>query len=158
MMQKASKFTYEREKALGEGIRELASDLRLVEPGDYAEFVRTERFANIANLVASSAELFFKPGTIFFGHSGEVDLRWDQPPTVALDMEFRHMRVNAYFRLVLEAQRAGVEITYLSFEGASVAPDENTRRLVEAIVDARLTPIPEAEELDPCATDGQRQA
>jgi hypothetical protein len=39
-----------------------------------------------------------------------------------------------------------------------VAPDENTRRLVEAIVDARLMPIPEAEELDPCATDGQRQA
>lgn len=111
MMQKASKFTYEREKALGQGVRELASDLRLVEPADYAEFVRTERFANIANLVASSAELFFKPGTIFFGHSGEVDLKWDQPPTVALDMEFRHKRVNVYFRLVLEAQRAGVEIT-----------------------------------------------
>lgn len=158
MMQKASKFTYEREKALGQGVRELASDLRLVEPADYAEFVRTERFANIANLVASSAELFFKPGTIFFGHSGEVDLKWDQPPTVALDMEFRHKRVNVYFRLVLEAQRAGVEITYLNFEGASVAPDENTRRLVEAIVDARLTPILEAEELDSCDSDSQRQA
>jgi len=85
-------------------------------------------------------------------------LKWDQPPTVALDMEFRHKRVNVYFRLVLEAQRAGVEITYLSFEGASVAPDENTRRLVEAIVDARLTPILEAEELDSCDSDSQRQA
>jgi hypothetical protein len=148
MMQKASKFTFEREKALGHGIRELASDLRLVEPADYADFVRTERFANIANLVASSAELFFKPGTIFFGHSGEVDLKWDQPPTVALDMEFRHMRVNVYFRLVLEAQRAGVEITYLAFEGASEEPDENTRRLVEAIDDARLMPIPAAEAAD----------
>ena len=35
-----------------------------------------------------------------------MDLKWDQPPTVALDMEFRHMRVNVYFRLILEAQRA----------------------------------------------------
>jgi hypothetical protein len=145
MMRQPSKYIFERERALGHGVRELASDLRLVEPGDYVNFVRTERFANIANLVASSAELFFKPGTIFFGHSGEVDLKWDQPPTVALDMEFRHMRVNVYFRLVLEAQRAGVEITYVAFEGASEEPDENTRRLVEAIADARLMPIPDAD-------------
>lgn len=144
MMRQPSKFTYEREKALGHGVRELASDLRLVEPADYVNFVRMERFANIANLVSSSAELFFKPGTIFFGHSGEVDLKWDQPPTVALDMEFRHMCVKIYFRLVLEAERAGVEITYVAFEGASEEPDENTRRLVEAIADARLLPVEDA--------------
>lgn len=60
------------------------------------------------------------------------------------------MRVNLYFRLVLEAQRAGVEITYIAFDGASEEPDENTRRLVEAIADARLMPIPEVEDLDRC--------
>ncbi|MEI9899780.1 MAG: hypothetical protein WDN31_06100 [Hyphomicrobium sp.] len=148
-MKHANRFTYEREKALGHGIRELASDLRLVEPADYISFVRTERFANIANLIASSAELFFKPGTIFFGHSGDVDVGWDQPPTVALDMEFRHQRVNVYFRLVLEDQTAGVEITYLAFDGASDEPDENTRRLVEAIADARLMPVQEPGDSEP---------
>lgn len=150
MMKQANKFTYDRERALGLGVRELASDLRLVEPGDYVNFVGTERFANIANLVSSSAELFFKPGTIFFGQSGDVELSWDRPPTVALDMEFRHMCVNVYFRLVLAAQQAGVEITYLAFEGASDEPHENTRRLVEAIADARLMPIPELDDLDAC--------
>lgn len=149
MKKQPNKFTYEREKALGYGIRELASDLRLVEPADYINFVRTERFANIANLIASSAELFFKPGTIYFGHSGDVDVSWDQPPTVALDMEFRHMRVNVYFRLVLEAQQAGVEITYVAFDGASDEPDENTQRLVDAIADARLMPIPDLDLADP---------
>lgn len=143
MMRQPSKYTFEREKALGHGVRELASDLRLVEPADYVDYVRTERFANIAHLVSSSAELFFKPGTIFFGHSGDVDLQWDQTPSVALDMEFRHMRVSVYFRLVLEAERAGVEITYVAFEGAAAEPDENTRRLVEAIADARLMPVPQ---------------
>lgn len=146
MMKRANICTFEREKALGHGVRELASDLRLVEPADYVGYVRTERFANIANLVASSAELFFKPGTICFGHSGEVDLQWGQPPAVALDMEFRHMHVNVYFRLVLEADKAGVEITYLTFEGASNVPDDNTRRLVEAINDARLIPVDEADD------------
>jgi hypothetical protein len=141
MMKQASKCTFERERALGHGIRELASELRLVEPTDYVAFVRAERFANIANLVASSAELFFKPGTISFGHAGEVDLKWGEPPSVVLDMEFRHLRVSVYFRLVLEALRAGVEITYVSFEGASDVPDENTRHLIEAIADARFAPI-----------------
>lgn len=142
MMKQASQFTYEREKALAEGVRELASDLRLVEPVDFIDFVRSERFANIANLVASSAELFFKPGTIAFGYSGDIDLHWDQTPTVALDMEFRHRHVSVYFRLVLEARQAGVEITHIAFDEASDEPDENTRRLVAAISDARLLPIP----------------
>jgi hypothetical protein len=149
MKKHSSRFTYEREKALAQGIRELASDLRLVEPVDFVSFVRMERFANIANLVASSAELFFKPGTIAFGHSGDVDVTWDQPPTVALDMEFRHRCVNVYFRLVLEAEQAAVEITHLAFDGASEEPDENTRRLIEAIADARLEPILELDDMPP---------
>lgn len=146
MKNTTSRFTYERERALGQGVRELASDLRLVEPADYISFVRTERFANIANLVASSAELFFKPGTISFGHSGDVDIGWDRMPTVALDMEFRHMQVSVYFRLVLEAQKAGVEITYVAFDGAAEEPDANTQRLVAAIADARLIPLPNSDD------------
>lgn len=155
MRKQSSKFTYEREQALGHGIRELASDLRLVEPADYINFVRMECFGNIANLVSSSAELFFKPGTIFFGHSGDVEVSWDQPPTVALDMEFRHKRVSVYFRLVLEAQSAGVEITHLAFDGASDKPDENTQRLIEAIADARLMPIPDGDDQLRAASLGQ---
>jgi hypothetical protein len=147
MMKQANQCIFEREKALGHGVRELASELRMIEPSDYVAYVRAERFANIANLVASSAEMFFKPGTIAFGHSGEVDLKWGEPPAVMLDMEFRHLHVNVYFRLVLEGQQAGVEITYVSFEEASDAPDDNTRRLVEAIADARLLPFDGADDL-----------
>ncbi|KWT67446.1 hypothetical protein [Hyphomicrobium sulfonivorans] len=147
MKSNGDRFTYDRERALGLGIRELASDLRLVEPADYITFVRTERFANIANLVASSAELFFKPGTIAFGQSGDVELSWDRQPAIALDMEFRHRSVSVYFRLILEAEQAGVEITYLTFEGAADSPDENTRRLVEALADARLDPVADFTEL-----------
>ena len=41
---------------------------------------------------------------------------------------------------MLLAVQAGIEISYVSFEGSSADPDENTRRLVEAIADARLVP------------------
>ncbi len=128
------------------GLVTLASELLLVELVDYVVFVRTEQFANIANLVASSAELFFKPGTIFFGQSGEVDVTWDKPPSVALDMEFRHLQVNVCFRLILEGRWAGVEITYLSFGGAPDVPDDNARPLIDAIADARLVPIAELDD------------
>jgi hypothetical protein len=50
--------------------------------------------------------------------------------------------VSVYFRLLLEALQAGIDITYINFAAGSADPDANTARLVEAIADARLTPIP----------------
>jgi hypothetical protein len=47
--------------------------------------------------------------------------------------------VNIYFRLLLEALHAGIEIDYITFDSSSDDPDENTQRLVSAIAAARLT-------------------
>ena len=49
--------------------------------------------------------------------------------------------MNVYFRLLLEALQAGIEIDYIDFAAASPDPDANTRALVAAIATARLTPI-----------------
>ncbi|AHB47762.1 hypothetical protein W911_04025 [Hyphomicrobium nitrativorans NL23] len=140
MLKQGKDYSREREKALADGLRDVASELRLVDPADFIAFLRTEQFGNIRNLVNSSTEMFFKPGTITFGLSGEVDLPWDRAPSVSLDMEFHHLNVSAYFRLVLEAFHAGVDLSYVSFEGGSDDPDKNTCRLVEAIEDARVVP------------------
>jgi hypothetical protein len=58
-------------------------------------------------------------------------------------MEFHHAGVNVYFRLLLQALQAAVEITYINFEAGTADPDPdvNTRRLVDAIAGARLTPV-----------------
>jgi hypothetical protein len=140
MLKQGRDYSREREKALAEGLREVASELRLIDPADYIAFIRTEQFGNLRNLVNSSTEMFFRPGTIQFGQSGEIELQWGGNPTIALDMEFHNMNVSAYFRLLLKSLHAAIEITYLSFEGGSADPDENTRRLVEAIADARIAP------------------
>jgi len=141
MLKQGKDYAREREKALADGLRDVASELRLIDAADYVAFIRTEQFGNIRNLVNSSTELFYKPGTIQFGLSGEVELEWGSSPCVALDMEFHHMGVAAYFRLILLAHQAGIEISYISFDGSSADPDKNTRRLVDAIEDARLTPV-----------------
>jgi hypothetical protein len=138
MQKQGSDYTRERERALAEGMKEVASELRLVDPADFVAFIRTDQYGNIRNLVNSSTEMFFKPGTIQFGLSGEADLEWSSCPRISLDMEFHHYNVAAYFRLILESLEAGIEISYVSFEGGSSDPDANTERLVEAIADARL--------------------
>lgn len=140
MLKQGSDYILEREKALADGLRDVASELRLIDAVDLITFIRAEQFGNIMTLVNSSTELFFKPGTIRFGSSGDVDLSWGGAPAVALDMEFHHMRVNVYFRLLLKALYAGIEINHISFEGASRDPNENTRQLIDAIADARLWP------------------
>src|SRR5262245_59990406 len=143
MLKQGRDYTLEREKALAEGMRDVASELRLIDPADFVAFLRTEQFGNIKSLVNSSTEMFFRPGTISFGLSGEVDLSWGSPPCVSLDMEFRNMNVSAYFRLILQEFHAGIEISYVSFEGGAEDPDVNTQRLVEAIAEARLVPAAE---------------
>ncbi len=141
MLKQGKDYSREREKALADGMRDVASELRLVDPADFIAFIRTEQFGNIRNLVNSSTEMFFKPGTICFGLSGEVDLPWGCTPCVSLDMEFHHLNVSAYFRLVLQSLQAGIELSYVSFEGGSEDPDRNTERLIEAIDDARIVPL-----------------
>lgn len=138
MLKQGNETTMEREKALADGLKEVASELRLFDATDLVAYIHTGQFGNIRALVNSSTELYFKPDTVRFGLSGSVDLNWGGPPSVSLDMEFHHMRVNVYFRLLLQALNASIEIDYITFEDASPDPEENTRRLVEALVNARL--------------------
>ena len=144
MQRQGNIYTIEREKALADGLRDVASELRLIDAADLIAFIRTEQFANISNLVNSSTELYYKPGTLSFGRSGDIDVKWGATPTVSLDMEFHHMQVSVYFRLLLEALQAGVEINYISFEAGSTDPDQNTQRLIAAIANARLSPASHA--------------
>ena len=142
MLRQGNTYTLQREKALADGLRDVAAELRLIDATDLIAFLRTEQFGNIAHLVNSSSELYFKPDTLSFGQAGDVQLKWGEAPSIGLDMEFQHAGVSVYFRLLLQALQAGVEINYIAFAGGSADPEENTLRLVEAIADARLTPIP----------------
>jgi hypothetical protein len=140
MQKQGNTYTLEREMALADGLRDVAAELRLIDAADLIAFIRTEQFANIANLVNSSTELYYRRGTLSFGRSGDIDLKWGGVPTVSLDMEFHHMQVSVYFRLRLEALQAGIEIDYINFETGCADPDQNTRALTAAIAAARLAP------------------
>jgi hypothetical protein len=142
MLRQASDQTANHEKIIAEGVRSLAAELRMVDVIDLVAYVRTLNFANIGDLIASAVELHFKPGTLWFGHAGEIKLEWYGRPVVSLDMELHHMQISAYFRLILDAFSAGVEINYINFGDGVGDPEQNTKRLALAVDDARVIPSP----------------
>jgi hypothetical protein len=131
----------EHEKVLALGLTEVAAELRLIEAVDLVSYIHTGRFGNVRSLVNSSTEMYFKPGTMTFRHSGRVRLSWNGEPSVVLDMKFRDPAVDVYFQLLLEAEEAGVEIDYIAFSHRPPDAEGDTRRLIDALANARFSPL-----------------
>lgn len=129
-----------RERALATALTGVASELRLIEAADFVAFIRTGQVGNIRALVASAAELHFVPGALAVGMLGSAELAWHGSPRIALDMQFHHDGVAAYFRLFLGASEAAVALDYLSVSPVVRCAEQETRRLVAALEGARLQP------------------
>lgn len=134
----AQEFAFE--KTLAEGLADVATELRLVNVLDLIAYVHADRGANLEDLVNSSAELYFKPGTLRYGWAADLDVRWDAVPTILLDMEFRHMAVTVFFKLLLNSARAAIDIQHIVFENEFDGPEEKSNQFIAAIANARLAP------------------
>jgi len=128
----------EHERVLADGIVDVATELRLADPTEFILLVRGEQEANLSDLVNSSSELFFKKGALRYALTADCALGWGSTPSVSLDMEFRHESVTAFFRLIIGAQRAAVEVQEVFTEDEDVAGQETADRLREAIAAAKL--------------------
>lgn len=127
-----------REIIVADAIKEVVSELRMIAPTDYVAFIHTERFANVADIVDSAAELFFVPGTLRLGHGGEVHLDWDRAPKIVLDLELKPAGATVYFTLSMTDKHAAVDVNYVAFDEPLDDPDANSAFLVSAIEDARI--------------------
>lgn len=127
-----------REVVVANAIRDVVSELRLVDVGDYVAFIRMGHFANVSDLVESAAERFFMPGTVRLGHGGEAQLAWTGEPKILLDLELRPRGATVYFTLEMAAETASVDVNYVAFEDAGGSPAENTAFLETAIEDSRI--------------------
>lgn len=130
-----------REAIVAEAIKDVVGELRLVDVADYIAFIRLEHFATVADIVDSAAEMFFMPGTVRLGHGGEAHVTWADPPRIVLDLELRPTGATIYFALILEDQRAAVEVNYVSFDRPDADPQRNTAFLAQAIEGARIRKV-----------------
>lgn len=129
-------YSTPREKILAEALYPVAAELRLLDAADLISMLRLEYHGNLTDLVSSAAELYFHPGTVNFGIGGDYDLDWDMYPTVTLDLEIKPRGVTVYARLVLSADKAGIEINHINFQNPSTDPDADTAFLAASLRDA----------------------
>lgn len=127
-----------REIVVAEAIREVVSELRMIDVADYIAYLRLEHFGNLSDLVDAASELYLMPGTLRFGHGGEASVCWSGEPRISLDLQLRPKGATVYFTLSLSALKAGVDVTYVAFDEPSDDPAHNTRFLATALAEARL--------------------
>jgi hypothetical protein len=130
------------ERQINDAMKEVALELRSVDVIDLASYIHTLKLANVGDLINSALELYFKPQTLIFSYSGDVELTWFGSPSVSLDMELHCAGVDVYFRLTIEALSVGVHINYLSLDGVACDEQCDTLRFTKAIDAARFSNFP----------------
>lgn len=130
--------SFPREQIIADALVGVASELRLTDAAELMAMIKSDQAANIADLVNSSTELFFKSGTLRYALSANFEAPWEATPTVEIDLEFRHAGVSAFFRLKLGERRAGVEIIDILFDEQGLDDFAKAERLSAAIKTARL--------------------
>lgn len=137
-MQEMSRATRARcERILALHVVELSTELRQHDAANLIALIQLQRFEAVRSLVDGDCEFLFQPSTMRFGSEAEVSADWTSLPTIALSMEFSYGSVEVYFRLVLEAREAGVEIDYMRFERATRHDTSYVAALHRALSDAR---------------------
>jgi hypothetical protein len=135
-------YGYDRDEiptsALAAAFESVAAELRLVDAADYIAYIHQEKFANIQDIVSSSVELYFQPGTLTFGWGAQYELDWNSTPIIKLEMEFRYRSVWLVFKLVLAEQQDIVTVDHLSLGRTDVSSKQSYALLMEAIAAARL--------------------
>src|ERR1700719_2714019 len=128
----------EREQIIADALVDFASELRLTDAGELMSMIQNDHAENLADLVNSSTELFFKSGTLRYALSASFKAPWDAAPTVEIDMEFRHAAACAFFRLTIRQRRAGVGIQDILFEEQGLDDFAKAEWLFDAFETARL--------------------
>jgi len=130
-----------RDEIIAAAMVDVATELRLIDPSELIHLIRGEQAANIADLVNSSGELFFRNGALRYALTAGCDVQWDSTPVVRLDMEFHYAAVSAFFRLMIGRKRAAVDVVEVLVDGQDDLDDaEKDERLRRAVAAARLAP------------------
>jgi hypothetical protein len=129
------------EEVLACNIKDVIADFCLTDTDIIRSYVNNQLHGNMNEIVASSAELFFKGHTLSYARSADISTALGNPPCIVLDMEFTHDAVNVFFKLVLAEFSVGVHINrvLLSEENES---DFDPHTFAKVVTSARLTPLP----------------
>lgn len=122
---------------VAEAVRDIIADLRLIDADDLIGYIKARQWANINDLVQSSAELFLEDGTLSFACAGEFEMDWSSTPKVSLDMEFQRDDITVFFTIRLGGVDDAVVIRDVWFASRPADEAECTAALAAALATAR---------------------
>lgn len=128
----------QRQEAIAGALAEFIEDLKLVDVVDFVAYIRTDQHGNIEELVKTSAELFFKDGSLRYSMAAQAEVEWDETPKISLDLEFFNKGVWIYFTAVLAWPDNAVNVSYVEIPDAGGDRAKETEMLLDALKDARL--------------------
>jgi len=127
------------ERIIAEGIVDVASELRLIDVPELVAMIRSEESVNIADIVTSSSELYFKTGALRYASCADYCVQWDAAPVIVLGLEFRYPPVSVLFRLLIGQSSAGVELLNENYDEENLNEERRSELLAQAIANARLS-------------------
>jgi hypothetical protein len=138
---RAQPHSEQREKIVADTIRDVVTELRMVDVADYVAFMRLEHFSAIADIVSSAAERHLMPGTLRLGLGGDAHVSWEDKPRIVLDLELKPQGASVHFALSMTDDHAGVEVNYVSFDEPDTDPDRNTDYLRAVLEEAKIRAV-----------------
>ena len=126
------------EKVLAQAMVDLAGELRLIDAIDLLNEQANRRTANIADIVNSAAELFFREGTVLARSDETSGLHWRRTGSIDLNLIFRSTGVEAHFDLSLARDRNRVSLCRLHYQPPTHCQETKLLRLRDALQSARL--------------------
>ena len=119
-------------------IKDVISELKLVDAGHLISYVFTDSHANIRDLLASSSELFLKADTLHYRGEAVAELDWASPPKILLEMEFRHQDLTARFALRLMGEISDISIESVRYADGTDGSQCDIERYVSVLKDALI--------------------
>lgn len=126
----------EAERLVCLNIRSFVADLCLTDRSFLITSVINANHDAINDIVESSSEMFFKPGTLCYAYGSRLAERFNATPAISLDMRFVRKAMFVSFLLHLEDDFIGVSL--VDFQQRSRQRGVALSELSDAFYDARI--------------------
>lgn len=129
-----------QERLVGDAVRGLLAELRLVDVADLLAFARLGHHEAIRDIVRNAAGLHFAPGFIDLeGHANAV-IDWHRTPEVELRLSMRAVGIGVHFTVRLSGDEAQVRLTWIEFARNDLPEADRDKNLRRIIADNRMPP------------------
>ena len=127
----------QREAILFASCQNLFISLKTIEPAAIHMFLNFGYLPGVYDEIMLMLESQFKGHVMNFACTGSSLIEWNKEPAVALDFEFLHNGIFAFFRLFIDGADERIEIHHISFDRAGNSPEKNTKLLRTSIFEVK---------------------